>query len=203
LKEIRNGETEAERAIDLVLEKEREFPKGALRLRFLENHDEQRAAKVFGVPGFEPYATFIFTLRGIPMLYAGQEVADTVKPSLFDKVEVNWGDADYSVRDFYKKLIRLRRGHIVFVEGETVKIPTDRPSEIVAYARRTDDHMAVVALNFSDEEITSTLRFPEELRSGQNTVNFTQEKEKPVQLFAQPMYQTTFQPFESKVYLSE
>ncbi|UCE20243.1 MAG: DUF3459 domain-containing protein [Gemmatimonadota bacterium] len=203
LKEIRRGEAKAEEAIDLVLKKEREFPKGALRLRFLENHDEQRAAKVFGVPGFEPYATFVFTLRGLPMLYAGQEVADTVKPALFDKVEVHWGDADYAVRRFYKQLIRLRKDHTVFVHGETMKIPTDRPSEIVAYARMTGDRTAVVALNFSDREMTATLQFPEELRSGRDGEKFIRGKEKPVQLLSKPTHQIALKPYESMVFLSE
>ena len=202
LKEIRREEAKAEEAIDLVLEKEVEFPKGALRLRFLENHDEQRAAKVFGVPGFEPYATFIFTLSGLPMLYAGQEAADTVKPTLFDKVEVNWGEAKPEVKNFYRNLIRLRKDHTLFVDGGTIKIPTDRPSEIVAYARRRDDHVAVVALNFSDRKISATLRFPDELRKGLEGLNFAHEMEGTVQLLSKPIYRMHFSPFESKVFLS-
>ena len=203
LKSIRKGDGKAERAIDLVLEKEKEYPQGSLRMRFIENHDEQRAAKVFGLPGYQPFATFIFTQRGIPLLYAGQEAADTVKPTLFDKVEVPWSDANPAVTEFYKHLIDLRKDHSVFIHGKTIKIPTDRPSEIVAYARVQKDQMAIIALNFSDKEFASTLRFPEELRKGVESRNFTTDKEKPIQLLSKPTYQMNFVPFESKVYLSQ
>ena len=203
LKLIRKGEEDAEKAIDLVLKKEKEYPKGSLRMRFIENHDEQRAAKVFGLRGYKPFATFVFTQRGLPLLYAGQEAADTVKPTLFDKVEVNWEDADFEVRAFYHKLVHLRKNNSVFVEGKTIKIPTDRPSEIVAYARRTDDEVALVALNFYNRDVTATLRFSDELRRGTEGMNFRRGRNNPVQILSEPSYQMDFLPFESKVYLSE
>jgi glycosidase len=203
LKSIRKGEEKAERAIDLVLEKEAQYPRGSLRMRFIENHDEQRAAKIFGLQGYRPFATFIFTQRGTPLIYAGQEAADTVKPTLFDKVEVPWSEADLQVTEFYQELTRLRSDHSVFVHGETVKIPTDRPSEIVAYARRSDDHVAIVALNFSDREVAATLRLPGELRKGRDNLSFVTEKEESIQMLSKPQVRVIFEPFDSIVYLSE
>ena len=53
---VRKGKVRAEKAIDLVLEKERKYPANSLRLRFIENHDEKRATEVFGQEGFRPFA---------------------------------------------------------------------------------------------------------------------------------------------------
>lgn len=202
LKEICRGKTKAEEVIDLILEKEKQYPQGALRLRFLENHDEQRAAKMFGRPGYKPYATFIFTTPGLPMLYAGQEVADTVKPTLFDKVEVNWDGTDPTVREFYKRLIWLRKENSVFVDGETIKIQTNRPAEIVAFARVENERVAVVALNLSIKRVKAILQFPESLRKSKESIDFARDGEGPVQLFLKPSHQIMLAPFESAVYLS-
>ena len=201
LKKIRKGEAKAEEAIDLVLEKEKEYPKGALRMRFLENHDEQRTAKVFGRDGYKPYATFILTLGGLPLLYAGQEVADTVKPTLFDKVEVNWDGADPTIREFYKRLIQLRKEHPAFINGETIKIQTNQPSEIIAFARVSNEKSALVALNVSDRRVEAVLQFPERLREGKEGFLFKKHGGRSSQLLKESEHQITFAPYEPVVYL--
>ncbi|HEU4833984.1 MAG TPA: alpha-amylase family glycosyl hydrolase, partial [Pyrinomonadaceae bacterium] len=60
------------RASDLrtAWEKEvKEWPKGALHMRFSDNHDERRAIARFGEPAALAASAFVFTLDGVPMIY--------------------------------------------------------------------------------------------------------------------------------------
>ena len=57
------------------------IPKGKEMMRFVENHDEQRSAKTFGWPEVKPFSELVFTLPGIPLIYSGQEIGQTHKPS--------------------------------------------------------------------------------------------------------------------------
>ncbi len=157
---VRKGKVRAEKAIDLVLEKEKKYPANSLRLRFIENHDEKRAIEVFGQEGFKPFAAFIFTISGIPLIYNGQEIGERERPSLFEKEEIEWDKGDYAISDYYQRLIKLRKENPAFANGETIKLNTSSPKEIAAYLRLNGKSRAIVAINFSDSAVVSTLRVP-------------------------------------------
>ena len=63
------------------------YPRGALHMRFSENHDEKRAIARFGERGALAAAAWVFTSDGIPLLYNGQEAGDVTEsgaPALFE-----------------------------------------------------------------------------------------------------------------------
>ena len=97
-------------------EERRTYPKGALHLRFSDNHDERRAIGRFGEKGALAASVFMFTLDGVPMLYNGMEVGDTTEsgaPALFERLPVFWPIAERRpafVR-LYPALTALRRDH--------------------------------------------------------------------------------------------
>jgi len=69
------------------------FPKGALRMRFSDNHDERRAIARFGEKGALAAQALAFTLDGVPMFYNGMEAGDTTEsgfPALFEKLPIFW-----------------------------------------------------------------------------------------------------------------
>lgn len=203
---VRKGKVKAEKAIDLVLEKERKYPANSLRLRFIENHDEKRAIEVFSQESFKPFAAFIFTISGIPLIYNGQEIGERKRPSLFEKEEIGWDKGDYGIRDYYQRLIKLRKENPVFANGETIKLSTSSPKEIAAYLRLNGKDKAIVAINFSDYEVTSTLRIPlgrlNLSRSAQYRLHDALTKEK-VLVKGEDLreYKVKFKPFEPHIYL--
>lgn len=157
---IYKGVDPASEIIDLLLKREAEFPSNALRLHFLENHDQARTSYKFGVTSFYPFVAFIFTINGIPLIYNGQEVGDTKYLSLFDKNPINWKIRGATkIRQFYKTLINLRKQFPVFFNGSTIKIDNDSSNEIVTYCRKNDRQEAIVVLNFSDKERNVKLDF--------------------------------------------
>lgn len=67
------------------------YPDNYVKLRYLENHDQLRAA--FRIPDEEAllnWTAFLYFQKGMTLLYAGQEKSCVHLPSLFDKDPVDW-----------------------------------------------------------------------------------------------------------------
>ncbi len=86
------------------------YPTGAVKLRFLENHDLPRFAGV--VPGpavLRAWTVFSMLLPGAFMLSAGQEVGLAEQASLYDRSPFPWDDGDPEFRRFFSGALRAAR----------------------------------------------------------------------------------------------
>ncbi len=130
------------------------FPKHALPMRYLENHDTGRFVSLYGVKATRLAAVLLFTLPGIPLVEYGQEVGERSHRGV-----VQWTDP-YRLRPFYRKLIHLRR-RLVALRGRNLKT-LHAPASIGSYAYwRWDDRSGVlVVANFGQQADTLTLRVP-------------------------------------------
>lgn len=135
-----------------VQDKQRQYPSDALPLRFIENHDEPRAADVFGWPGLKPYAALVFTVPGIPLLYTGQEIGASEKPSLFEAEPVDWDQGRDEVYDFYRRLAHDRNAHQVLQLGSIARLLADKP-DVLLFQRVYGEQRALVAINFSGRRV--------------------------------------------------
>ncbi len=184
--DVVKGKAPAEHLIDLLIQRKNDFPADSLRLRFIENHDMGRATEVFGPKRFRPYAAFIFTIDGIPLLYNGQEVGDPNFLNLFEKQDINWNrHGAEGFFDFYQFLIGLRKKYSVFVEGDFTKIKNDHPEKVVTFLRSNKNgQRALVAINFSSKylpiEIDTKINAPKKIFrvNRQKEVTFPSEKNK-------------------------
>lgn len=148
LKDIRHGKRRSAEIVTLIEQKDRHYPENALAMRFLENHDEQRSVKVFGVQAIDAYATLLFTLPGIPLIYAGQELGEIQKPSLFEKSVLDWKNVDSSLIEMYQTLIRLRKQYDCFTVGKFTKLGVAGMSGSVGvFLRESDKSLALVVCN--------------------------------------------------------
>lgn len=159
--DVLKGKAPAEHFVDLLVQRKNDFPAHSLRLRFIENHDMGRATEVFGPKRFRPYAAFIFTIDGIPLLYNGQEVGEPNFLNLFEKENINWNRPGAErVFEFYKLLIALRKKYSVFVDGDFTKIKNDHPDKVVTFLRSNKNgQRALVAINFSSKKLQVKLDF--------------------------------------------
>ena len=163
LKDIRNGKKPAVMAVRWVEEKRAFYPQNALPLRFIENHDEQRAAAVFGKEGFKPFIAFIFSIYGVPLIYNGQEWGESQKPTLFDKVHINWDKRDDEIRAFYKKLIRLRKLHPALPSRQLTPVGNNQPDKIISFLKSAEQERILVVLNTAEKEFKIALNVNSEL----------------------------------------
>ncbi|HKQ99605.1 MAG TPA: alpha-amylase family glycosyl hydrolase, partial [Pyrinomonadaceae bacterium] len=140
-------------------EERRTFPRGALHMRFSDNHDERRAVARFGERGALAASALMFTLDGVPMLYNGMEVGDTAEsgaPALFEKIPVLWQIAERRPEfpRFYEQMIALRRESEALRRGDLQWLRNSDESRIVTFVRRSNDEEALVVINFSNQPFT-------------------------------------------------
>ncbi|HHW66227.1 MAG: hypothetical protein PWP07_505 [Epulopiscium sp.] len=123
-------------SLERVLEKKRQqeaiYPENYVKLRFLENHDNPRAAAL--IPDetmLRMWTAFMYFEKGAALIYAGQEAKDPHTPSLFAIDPVDWRGLD---EDFVNYLIRLRniKKDKIFAHGMYKIHPM--PADQVIYA---------------------------------------------------------------------
>jgi len=121
-------------------------------LRFLENHDEDRIASLYPINVTKALAATLFTIPGVPMLYAGQEIGWKGKRNLID-----FGNPyASSLFHFYRRLAHLRRTFPALRSNVLQQISTSQ-GNVYAYARPWLDQNIIVAVNFSASSLYVTL----------------------------------------------
>jgi cyclomaltodextrinase len=141
------------------------YPKGALEMRFSDNHDEKRAIARFGERGTLAASTLVFTMDGVPMLYNGMEVGDTTEsgaPALFEKLPVFWSIAERrsNFLPFYKELIAIRKAHPALEQGETEWVRNGAPERVLTFFRRGGGEEYFVAINVSNQPYAGVVDAP-------------------------------------------
>jgi len=132
----------------------KEWPKGALHMRFSDNHDERRAIARFGEPAALAASAFVFTLDGVPMIYNGMEVGDTTEsgaPALFEKLPIFWAIAERRKEFpvFYEATMAFRKSSMALRRGTLDWLRNSDESRVVTFVRRLGNEEVLVAINFS------------------------------------------------------
>ena len=132
----------------------KEWPRGALHMRFSDNHDERRAIARFGEPAALAASAFVFTLDGVPMIYNGMEVGDTTEsgaPALFEKLPIFWAFAERRKEfpKFYKEIMARRRASIALRRGTLEWVRNSDEARVVSFVRRAGKEEVLVVINFS------------------------------------------------------
>jgi glycosidase len=147
---------------------EAKYPRGALRMRFSDNHDERRAVARFGEGGALAASALMLTLDGVPMLYNGMEVGDTTEsgdPALFYRLPVFWPIEKRRPEfpRFYRQMIALRKSHPALTRGSLEWLRNSDESRVVTFIRRDElggGADIVVAINFSNRPFDGTVEAP-------------------------------------------
>ncbi len=137
-------------------EEQAKYQRGALHLRFSDNHDERRAIARFGERGALAASVLMFTLDGVPMLYNGMEVGDTTEsgaPALFEKLPVFWQIAERRPEfpRFYHQIIALRRNQKALRRGELAWLRNSDEARVLTFTRKAGDEEMLIAINFSNQ----------------------------------------------------
>ena len=154
--EIRNNDPYFEIPyIPLKIEYENSiYPEGYRLFRYTENHDEIRAAVMYGSAQAAKAPTLLsFTLLGVPSIYAGQESGEMIRPPLFkgdrgttDFPHIDF-DRDPNLTEWYRKVMKIRKENKALTEGGLEFMNSDN-RRILAYSRVGGDNKVIVAINF-------------------------------------------------------
>ncbi|WP_073217765.1 alpha-amylase family glycosyl hydrolase [Massilia sp. CF038] len=128
------------------------FPRGALRMRWLEEKEQGRAFRYFGHDLHLAAAAVIMTLDGVPHLMMGQEFNEPRWQdwrSLFDDFSLDWRSFDRPTFDHYRNLIALRGALPALRQGAVHFVRSGAP-QLLMYWRSTAQQRILVAVNLSD-----------------------------------------------------
>jgi len=146
--------------LDEALHKDFEhFPAGAMRMRFITNHDENSWAGTIeermGDAG-RAFAVFMYTIPGTPLIYNGQEVGLNKRLKFFERDPIVWDGSPLTA--FYTKLNALKADNPALYNGawggsfETITIQDTK--DVYAYKREKGDNVVLTIINFSDEMVS-------------------------------------------------
>ncbi|HEX2976268.1 MAG TPA: alpha-amylase family glycosyl hydrolase [Bacteroidales bacterium] len=134
------------------------YPDNVYRLQFLTNHDENSWAGTLDslVGDAEPVlANMIFTVRGVPLLYSGQEVCLNKRLRFFERDTIAWDTC--KMTRIYSELISLKKANEALWNGEyggkMTLIETNRDNSIFAFRRDKGDNRVVVFLNLTKRKV--------------------------------------------------
>lgn len=123
--------------------------------RFLENHDEERIAKLLNgnTDGILPLTGLILTSTGVPMIYQGQEVNFGNVSGDERRVSVDWNtERNGEFARYHQELAHARSRFKAF--GTQSQIALNTSNSVYAFTRPYLDENAVVLINFSSSDKT-------------------------------------------------
>ena len=115
------------------------YPDNYVKLRFLENHDQLRAAAV--IPGEDAlvnWTAFLYFQKGMTLLYGGQEAGCAHLPELFEKDPVDW-NAGPDRTALLQRLYRLKQHPLL--TGSVYQVRALPGDLLVAEHRRGQDRL--------------------------------------------------------------
>jgi glycosidase len=134
------------------------FPDNVYRMVFLDNHDENSWNGTINSRMGDaqvPFAVFMFTTRGVPLLYNGQEVCLDKSLRFFLRDTIKWDTC--KLTGFYRDLIKMKKSNMALWNGEfggkMDTIATNKPYRVFAYYRERDNNRVVVFLNLRRKEV--------------------------------------------------
>lgn len=126
------------------------YPAHAYPMRFMENHDINRAASQFGIPKSKLGHTVAFTTNGIPLLYGGAEVAE-----LTQRDKINWSDPN-GVYPYFKRLVHIRKQYITN-NAVATNLANTLPNTVYSYLTQSDSTLILTLANFSGSAASFTV----------------------------------------------
>ncbi|MBN1542757.1 alpha-amylase [candidate division KSB1 bacterium] len=129
------------------------YPKGALRMRFTSNHDENSwngsAPERLG-EAVRACAVLTFAIHGVPLIYNGQEIGLNKRLEFFEKDPIDW--QENALEEFYGSLARFVKQHHAVRDGVRIRLLAENES-VYAFHSHHDSQEFVVVINFSPNPV--------------------------------------------------
>jgi len=137
------------------------YPTTMRHVTLLQDWDLGEDLQIYGgVANTLVAATFAFTIDGVPMLFAGEEVANDAS-GVNTHTVIDWTSSNAtSFSAFYESLLALRNGNPALQQGGVSWVSNTAGGSVVTYARTDGTSTFLVALNFSASSVSGTVSAP-------------------------------------------
>jgi glycosidase len=148
---------------DFIRTESYRYPHGALRMRFITNHDKNAydgpAVRQLTPDGAKATGVLTFTYPGVPLLYNGEEAGNEKKLDLFEKVEIDWSKGR-DFRELYSWLAELRRDHPAIRSGSYTPVQNADSATVLSFMRIRENDTIVVVINFNSVSERTNIALP-------------------------------------------
>ena len=152
------GKLPLARYAEAVTRQEAIYPDNYVKLRFLENHDQPRAKQIIGEEtALYNWTAFQFFQKGMPLIYAGQEVQAAHLPSLFNKDPVNW-NTGRDLSGLLRRLSDIRRDPLFADSCYQVEAA---PRDVLVATHRQGDRKLVGVFSVRGESSLVAVELPD------------------------------------------
>ena len=163
-KRVAHGQGDATSFYGYYAENESLWPRKAMRLTYIENHDsnawEGTMKENYG-PALDAMTALAFTGEGLPLVHNGMEACNARRLAFFEKDPIDWSQGeDCAYGTLLKDLIAFRKANPALANGQwgavMQKLETDQPQQVLAWTRAKGDDKVVGLFNFSAEPVKVT-----------------------------------------------
>jgi len=162
MNQIAKGEKGPKDILDYLDREKQKKPERAYMMYFITNHDENSwngtIEERLG-DADEAMAVLCWTLGGMPLIYSGQEAANSKRLDFFEKDPIDW--KDYPKAGFYQKLNQLKHQEKAIWNGahggNFEVVTTDKDDQVLVFKKTKDDDEILVVLNLSPKAVTLNL----------------------------------------------
>ena len=159
-------------AFAAYLEKRHKVREGYQLAHYLSSHDEPMALHNLGgdLDAFRLCVALQMTSLGIPTIYYGEEVARTGSVWPLNRNDMPWGgrdvqpgrglERDEALRDYYKRLIEIRRQNPALWRGGFRRLSSDGDLLVFERADATSGNTVIVAVNRGTAEASAGVAAP-------------------------------------------
>ncbi len=133
------------------------YPQNYVKVRNLENHDNERIASlVKNKNQIENWTACIFFQKGATMIYAGQENLDDNRPSLFDKDIVNW-DKD-NISNLITKLAKIVQDDIFTYGNYYIETSTCKDIFCLRYENKEKNVYGIFNVGIKEQNLSINIK---------------------------------------------
>jgi 1,4-alpha-glucan branching enzyme len=168
-RDIARGKANATALYGFWGEQESTWPKEAMRMPYIENHDsnawEGTQYENFGA-ALPAMIALSFASDGIPLIHNGQEACNKKRLAFFEKDAIDWGQAEgCDLDELFVQLIAFKKANPALWNGkwgaQMQKLDNDAPQQIFSFVRQKGGNKVTGIFNLSARsanfKITSAL----------------------------------------------
>ncbi|MCU6434512.1 alpha-glucosidase C-terminal domain-containing protein [Undibacterium sp. Jales W-56] len=141
---------------------EKNYHLNSYRMLHITNHDlnswEGTEFERLG-DATESFLVLSNVIKGMPLLYSGQEAGNTKRLDFFERDPIQW--KDHPFKQLYTKLFHLKKSNKALwnglAGGQLVKIKTGNDDNVFAFTRQKDRNKIVAIFNLSNKEQVATV----------------------------------------------
>jgi alpha-amylase len=167
------GQGKSMRQIARLFEKDSVYPNPNMMSPFIDNHDVPRFlndAGSNGIAKLQLAMSLIMTMRGMPMIYYGTEIALPGGADPDNRRDMVWGsNKNAGVTNYLKKLTAIRKSFVSLRRGSQLEMWQD--DQVFAFLRTTGapENEVITVLNNSDRIETRTIQLRAESKLSNGT----------------------------------